>query len=184
MCQPTNIVRGEGYKERKSPKLVRSLCGGRPGDTGPSTLVTGRWQQGTCTLFEGFISLLLSPSPSAPFSALGPTASLVSCTRMKRRSHHCRWILLLGSTGLVCLTSWFNTGLFPTLAESIPTCFSEPELLNWHGRTFPGRHGPDSPSHSNSYSFNLSQFSSMWAKKLDEIWCSAFKITLLLGCKY
>lgn len=34
MCQPTNIVRGEGYKERKSPKLMRSLCGGRPGDTG------------------------------------------------------------------------------------------------------------------------------------------------------
>ena len=31
---------------------------------GPSTLVTGRWQQGTCTLFEGFISLLLFPSPS------------------------------------------------------------------------------------------------------------------------
>lgn len=41
MHQPTNIVRGEGHKEQKSRKLMRSLCGRRAIHTGDREITAG-----------------------------------------------------------------------------------------------------------------------------------------------
>lgn len=79
MCQPTNIVRGEGYKELKKPQLMRSLCGGRPGhDTGAIHAGDGEMAAGLLHSCLRVLYLFFClPLPLSSLSALGPTASLV-----------------------------------------------------------------------------------------------------------